>query len=163
MAIEDVDTVGLTLNGVNVEVRVDPDTPLLYVLRGMLDAKGARYGCGAGLCGACTVVIDGKAEFSCDVPVSVAAGRRVETIEGLAAQVPPHPLIEEVIERQAAQCGYCLPGIVMASKAFLDRTPRPSRQQIAEALDGNLCRCGTHHRILDAVESAAARMSEAAR
>lgn len=163
MAMDEAEIVGLTLNGVDVEVRVDPDTPLLYVLRTMLGAKGARFGCGVGLCGACTVVIDGKSEFSCDVPVSVAAGRRVETIEGLAAEVPPHPLIEEVIERQAAQCGYCLPGIVMASKAFLDRTPRPSRQEIAEALDGNLCRCGTHHRILDAVESAAKRMAEDAR
>ncbi|MGX1097932.1 (2Fe-2S)-binding protein [Amorphus sp. MBR-141] len=163
MAMDAVEAVGLTLNGVDVEVRVDADTPLLYVLRGMLGARGARYGCGAGLCGACTVVIDGKAEFSCDVPVSVAAGRRIETIEGLAAQEPRHPLIEEVIGRQAVQCGYCLPGIVMASKAFLDRTPRPSRKEIAEALDGNLCRCGTHHRILDAVESAAARMAEAAR
>lgn len=163
MAMDEVEAVGLTLNGVDVEVRVDPDTPLLYVLRGVLGAKGARYGCGAGLCGACTVVIDGKAEFSCDLPVSVAAGRRIETIEGLAAQEPPHPLIEEVIGRQAVQCGYCLPGIVMASKAFLDRTPRPSRKEIAEALDGNLCRCGTHHRILDAVESAAVRMAEDAR
>lgn len=150
----------LTLNGRPVEVAADPDTPLLYVLRGELGAKSARFGCGSGLCGACTVVIDGKAAFSCDVPLSTVAGASIETVEGLAAQDPPHPLIAAVIERQAVQCGYCLPGIVMAAKALLDETPRPSRQEIAEALDGNLCRCGTHLRILDAIETAAARMAE---
>jgi len=153
----------LILNGKPVEVQADPETPLLYVLRGALDAKGARFGCGAGLCGACTVIVDGKAAFSCDVPLHVVAGSRIETVEGLAAQEPPHPLVASVIERQAAQCGYCLPGIVMAAKAFLDESPNASRTEIAAALDGNLCRCGTHHRILDAIEDAAARMTEAAR
>lgn len=163
MPVDEVTAVRLTLDGMPVEVSDDPDTPLLYVLRGTLGIRTARFGCGTGLCGACTVIIDGKAECSCDVPLAVAAGKRIETVDGLAAQAPPHPLIAAVIERQAVQCGYCLPGIVMTAKALLDRTPRPSRRQIAEALDGNLCRCGTHHRILDAIEVAAGRMTEAAR
>lgn len=163
MATDEIRAVRLMVNGTSVDVDVHPDTPLLYVLRGPLGAKSARFGCGDGLCGACTVIIDGKAERSCDVPVSVAAGKTIETVEGLAAQQPPHPLISSVIARQAVQCGYCLPGIVMTAKAFLDETPRPSRREIAEALDGNLCRCGTHHRILDAIEAAAADMAEAGR
>lgn len=163
MAVDETNTVRLTLNGNPVEVTAPPDTPLLYVLRDMLDAKGARFGCGDGLCGACTVIVDGAAQCACDVPVSAVAGAVIETVEGLAAQQPPHPLVAAVIERQAVQCGYCLPGIVMAAKALLDRTPRPSRADIAAALDGNLCRCGTHVRILDAIETAAAQMAEAVR
>lgn len=152
-----------TLNGKPVEVTADPDTPLLYVLRDDLDAKTARFGCGVGLCGACTVIVDGKAVQSCDMPLSVAAGANVETAEGLAAATPPHPLIGAIIERQAGQCGYCLPGIVMAAKALLDTTSQPSRAAIAESLAGNLCRCGAHVRILDAVEAAAATLAGQAR
>ncbi|WP_108660174.1 (2Fe-2S)-binding protein [Acuticoccus kandeliae] len=154
--------VRLTVNGASMEVSVDPDTPLLYVLRGPLGLKGARFGCGEGVCGACSVIADGKAVRACDVPVGTLAGASIETVEGLSAS-PRHPLIEAVIERQAAQCGYCLPGIIMNAKALLDRTPRPSRREIAAALDDNLCRCGTHVRILDAIERAAARMAETAR
>lgn len=155
-------TVHLTLNGRPVAVEADPDTPLLYALRHPLDARTARFGCGVGLCGACTVIVDGTARFSCDMPVSEAEGRRVETAESLATD-PPHPLLAAVVDRQAGQCGYCLPGIVMAAKALLDRETRPSRQRIAESLAGNLCRCGAHVRILDAVEAAAARLAEGAR
>lgn len=155
-------SVRLTLNGQPVEVNADPDTPLLYVLRGALDAKTARFGCGVGLCGACTVIVDGRARCSCDMPLAEAEGATVETAEGLATD-PPHPLLAAMIDRQAAQCGYCLPGIVMAAKALLDHEPRPSRQRIAEILAGNLCRCGAHVRILDAVEDAAVRLTEGTR
>lgn len=162
MSADATSTVRLTLNGRPVEATVDPDTPLLYVLRNTFGAKTARYGCGGGLCGACTVIVNGKRAFSCDVPVATVDGAAVETVEGLAESDPPHPLIGAFVDRQAAQCGYCLPGIVMAAKALLDETPRPSRREIAEALDGNLCRCGTHVRILDAIENAAAEMAGAA-
>lgn len=163
MTGEAVRTVRLTLNGRDVETDADPETPLLHVLREVWGARTARFGCGTGLCGACMVVVDGKAHPSCDMPLSVAEGRRVETVEGLAAADPPHPLIGALVDRQAAQCGYCLPGIVMSAKALLDETAAPSRAEIAASLDGNLCRCGTHVRILDAIETAAARMREAAR
>lgn len=145
----------LTLNGRAVEAYGDPDTPFLSVLRHELGILTARFGCGEGLCGACTVVIDGRAVCSCDVPLSDVEGARVETVEGLAASDPPHPLIGAFIARQAAQCGYCIPGILMTAKALLDTNPTPTRAEIATALDGNLCRCGTHVRILDAVEAAA--------
>ena len=153
------DPTRLTLNGRPAEVNADPETPLLYVLRGTLGLKAARFGCGVGLCGACTVLLDGKAVRSCDMPLSAAAGAVVETVEGLAEADPPHPLITAILDGQAAQCGYCLPGIVMSAKALLDGTPRPSRKEIAAALDQNLCRCGAHLRILAAIEIAAARMA----
>jgi len=156
-------TVGLTLNGKPVEATADPQTPLLHVLREVWGARTARFGCGTGLCGACMVIIDGKAHPSCDIPLEVAEGRSVETVEGLAAADPPHPLMAAIVKRQAAQCGYCLPGIVMSAKALLATTPAPSREEIAAGLDGNLCRCGTHVRILDAIEDAAAALREAAR
>ncbi|SEA73548.1 (2Fe-2S)-binding protein [Rubrimonas cliftonensis] len=152
-------TTTLTLNGAEVAVEADPDAPLLHALRGSLGLTGARFGCGEGQCGACMVLVDGRATPSCDMPLYAAAGRSVETVEGLA----DHPLVAAIVEGQAGQCGYCLPGIVVAAKALLDRNPRPSRAEIAAALDGNLCRCGAHLRILKAVEAAAARMAEAAR
>lgn len=149
-------TLTLRVNGATREATVAPDTPLLHVLREELDLKAARFGCGQGTCGACMVIVDGKAVPSCDTPVGTVEGKEIQTAEGLAEG--PHPLIEAMIEHQAAQCGYCLPGIVMSAKALLDETPRPSRDEIKAALDGNLCRCGTHLRILRAVEAAAERM-----
>jgi nicotinate dehydrogenase subunit A len=144
----------LNVNGAMREVAADPETPLLYVLRNDLKLKGARYGCGLGQCGACTVVIDGKAVQSCDVPVSAVAGKTITTIEGIGTADSPHPLQRAFISEQAAQCGYCVTGIIMSAKALLDRNPAPTDAQIREALAGNLCRCGTHTRILRAIRSA---------
>ena len=144
----------LTVNGAAREVAADAETPLLYVLRNDLKLKGARYGCGLGQCGACTVVVDGKAVQSCDVPVSAVVGKSITTIEGIGTPEKPHPLQRAFIQAQAAQCGYCVSGIIMSAKALLDRNPAPSESQIREALAGNLCRCGTHTRILRAIRSA---------
>lgn len=129
----------------------DPAEPLLFVLRNQLGLTGAKYGCGLGQCGACTVLIDGAAVRSCLVPVGDAAGRKITTVEGLGTPEAPHPVQAAFIAEQAAQCGYCASGMVVSAAALLARNPRPSRQDAKEALDGNLCRCGAHHRILDAV------------
>jgi aerobic-type carbon monoxide dehydrogenase small subunit (CoxS/CutS family) len=161
MATDLQDTIGFTLNGRAVRVRSAPNVPLLYVLRDELDLKASRFGCGQAACGACTVIVDGRAVTSCDLPVDAVAGAVVETAESLASD-PPHALVDAFLEHQAGQCGYCLPGILMAAKALLDETALPDRAHIAEALDGNLCRCGSHGRILDAVESAARKMSAGA-
>jgi nicotinate dehydrogenase subunit A len=150
----------LNVNGAARPVAADPETPLLYVLRNDLRLKGARFGCGQGQCGACTVLIDGKAVQSCDVPVSAAAGKVVTTIEGLSANGKFHPLQQAFVDEQAAQCGYCITGIIMAAKGLLDASPRPSDAEIRTALKGNLCRCGTHHRILRAVRRAAEEMAK---
>jgi nicotinate dehydrogenase subunit A len=144
----------INVNGARREVAADPETPLLYVLRNDLGLKGARYGCGLGLCGACTVIVDGKAVQSCDVPVSAVAGATITTIEGIGTAEAPHPLQRAFIEKQAAQCGYCIPGIIMSAKALLDSRPNPSDGEIREALARNLCRCGTHTRILRAIRAA---------
>lgn len=141
----------LLVNGGEHRVAAEPETPLLYVLRNELKLKGTRFGCGVGQCGACTVMIDGRAVQSCDLPVSAAAGKAITTIEGLAAGGRLHPLQQAFIAEQAAQCGYCVSGIIMAAKALLDVKPKPSEGQIRTALKGNLCRCGTHHRILRAI------------
>jgi nicotinate dehydrogenase subunit A len=145
----------LQVNGASREVSADPETPLLYVLRNDLKLKGARFGCGLGQCGACTVIIDGTAVQSCDVPVSAAAGRSITTIEGIAAPDRLHPLQQAFIREQAAQCGYCASGIIMSAKALLDANPSPTDAQIRAALARNLCRCGTHTRMLRAVRSVA--------
>jgi nicotinate dehydrogenase subunit A len=145
----------LQVNGASHEVSADPETPLLYVLRNDLKLKGARFGCGLGQCGACTVIIDGTAVQSCDVPVSAAAGRSITTIEGIAAPDRLHPLQQAFIREQAAQCGYCASGIIMSAKALLDANPSPTDAQIRAALARNLCRCGTHTRMLRAVRSVA--------
>ena len=145
----------LNVNGAAREIAADPETPLLYVLRNDLQLKGARYGCGAGFCGACMVIVDGKAVPSCDVPVSAVAGKSVTTIEGIGTPAEPHPLQRAFIDEQAAQCGYCVTGIIMSAKALLDARPRPSDAEIREALAANLCRCGTHTRILKAIQRAA--------
>lgn len=129
----------------------DPAEPLLFVLRNQLGLTGAKYGCGLGQCGACTVLIDGAAVRSCLVPAREAAGRKITTVEGLGTPEAPHPVQAAFIAEQAAQCGYCASGMVVSAAALLAHNPRPSRQDAKEALEGNLCRCGTHHRILNAV------------
>ena len=146
--------VRFTLNGLNVSLEAAEDLPLLYALRDELGLKATRFGCGEATCGACTVIVDGVARTSCDLPLSAVAGSRVETAESLDAE-PAHPLLDAMLRHQAGQCGYCLPGILMAAKAYIDAGGGPDRAAIARALDANLCRCGTHVRILDAVQEAA--------
>jgi nicotinate dehydrogenase subunit A len=150
MAIE------LKVNGVSHSVPADPDTPLLYVLRNDLELNSARYGCGLSQCGACTVLVDGKAVRSCVMPVGSLASREITTVEGLGTIDAPHPLQRAFIDEQAAQCGYCTGGMIMSAKELLDRNPRPSEAEVRSALAGNLCRCGTHNRIIRAVLRAAA-------
>ncbi len=145
----------LRVNGRAHEVAAEPNTPLLYILRNDLDLKGTRFGCGAGHCGACTVLVDGNAVQSCDTPLWSASGREITTIEGLGSAERPHPLQQAFLGEQAAQCGYCINGIIMAAAALLKKTPRPTDAEIAAALDRNLCRCGTHVRILRAIRRAA--------
>ena len=145
----------LTVNGKSHSVSAEPETALLYVLRNDLKLKGARFGCGLGQCGACTVLVDGKPVQSCDFPLSAAVGKVIITIEGLAPDGELHPLQAAFIAEQAAQCGYCITGIIMAAKALLDANPRPADAEIRSALKGNLCRCGTHQRILNAIKRAA--------
>jgi nicotinate dehydrogenase subunit A len=144
----------ITVNGRQHEVAAAPDTPLLYVLRNELELNGPKFGCGLAQCGACTVHIDGKPARSCSVPVSAVKGK-VTTIEGLGTPEKPHPLQTAFVAEQAAQCGYCINGMIMTASAFLAQNPKPSEQQVRAALDGNLCRCGTHMRILRAVRRAA--------
>ena len=136
---------------------------MLDVLRNELRLSGTRFGCGLEQCGCCIVLIDGNPEKSCTRPIWSVAGRSVTTVEGLGTLETPHPLQQAFLEEQAGQCGYCLSGILISAKALLDRNPSPSRAEIARALDDNLCRCGTHNRILRAVEKAAARLREGAR
>jgi nicotinate dehydrogenase subunit A len=154
--------ISFTINARSVEVAADGDTPLLDVLRNHLGLTGTRFGCGLEQCGACMVLIDGMAEKSCGKALSTVAGKRVMTIEGLGTPSHPHPLQRAFIDEQAGQCGYCLSGILISAKALLDRNPAPTRSEIAVALDANICRCGTHHRILRAVARAAAWMREQA-
>ena len=144
-----------TLNGKVVNVDAEPDTPLLYVLRDDLKLNGAKFGCGLGQCGACTVLVEGEAVFSCQVPVGVLEGKKVTTLEGLGTAEKPGAVQRAFIEEQAAQCGFCIPGFIMRAEALLRKTPNPTDQQIREALHGNLCRCGTHMRIFRAVRRAA--------
>ena len=145
----------LNVNGKSVSVFVDdPNVPLLYVLRDNLGLHGPRFGCGLGQCGACTVHIDGVAVRSCVMPLSAVRGK-VVTLEGLGSEARPHPLQRAFIEEQAVQCGYCINGMIMQSAALLRRTPKPSEDQIRQELAANLCRCGTHLRILRAVMRAA--------
>jgi nicotinate dehydrogenase subunit A len=146
----------LTVNGKSQPLDVEPDTPLLYVLRDNLALHGPKFGCGLAQCGACTVLMDGKAVRSCIVPVSkVGPAAKIVTLEGLGTPEKPHPVQRAFIEEQAAQCGYCISGMIMSAKELLDRNPRPSEQDVRAALAGNLCRCGTHNRIIRAVLRAA--------
>ena len=145
----------IRVNGAEHDVAADPDTPLLYVLRNELSLNGPKFGCGLGQCGACTIHVDGAARRSCVTAVSTIAGKNVVTLEGLGTPERPHPLQQAFIDEQAAQCGYCVNGMIMRAAALLAETPRPSRDQITTALSANLCRCGTHMRIVRAIARAA--------
>ena len=147
--------ISLKVNGVSRSVPAEPDTPLLYVLRNDLALNGAKYGCGLAQCGACTVLVDGKAVRSCATPIAAVERSEITTLEGLGAADKLHPLQQAFIDEQAAQCGYCSSGMIMSAKALLDRNPRPSEADIRAALAGNLCRCGAHNRIIRAVARAA--------
>ncbi len=149
------DIIRLNVNGRTHAVAAAPDTPLLYILRNDLALNGAKYGCGLGECGACTVLIDDVAARACVVPLSACNERRITTLEGLGSRERPDPLQAAFVRHQAAQCGYCLNGMIMTAKALLLRTPHPSEQDIKQALRYNLCRCGTHVEILAAVMTAA--------
>jgi len=148
----------LNVNGREHDIVAEPDTPLLYVLRGELGLNGAKFGCGLGQCGACTVLIDGQAAFSCLMPVSVLPGLQVRTIEGLGTSDAPNPVQRAFMDEQAAQCGYCIAGMVMRAQALLESNPHPTEEETREHMAPNLCRCGTHMRILAAVRRAAAAM-----
>jgi len=148
-------TIVLKVNGTARTVEVEPDTPLLYVLRNDLGLRGPHFGCGLGQCGACTILVDGQATRSCTLPVSRATGRAITTLEGLGTPEKPDRVQAAFIAEQAAQCGYCTNGMIVASVALLQRTPKPTLEQIKQGLAGNLCRCGTHTRILRAVMRAA--------
>jgi nicotinate dehydrogenase subunit A len=152
----------LKVNGQDHDIDADPTTPLLYVLRDDLQLNGAKYGCGLGQCGACTVVVDGKAVLSCVTPVSVLAGRAILTVEGLGTVEQPGPLQQAFIDEQAAQCGYCIAGMIMRAHALLLANPSPGEAEIRAQMDRNLCRCGTHMRILAAVHRASAHQTAAA-
>jgi nicotinate dehydrogenase subunit A len=144
--------ISFVVNGTPCEIDADPDTPLLYVLRNELGLMGARFGCGLGLCGACFVHVDGVSVPSCDTPVWSLEGKSIVTIEGLS----PHPVQQAFLEEQAAQCGYCVTGIIMSAAALLNRDPHPTEATVAVALDGHLCRCGAQQRMVSAVVKAGA-------
>jgi nicotinate dehydrogenase subunit A len=147
--------VTVSVNGRRHEIETDPETPLLYVLRDDLALNGAKYGCGLGQCGACTVLVDGEAVFSCVAPILLLEGREVTTVEGLGTIEKPGPVQRAFIEEQAAQCGYCIAGMMMRAQALLQKNPAPSEEQIRAHMAPNLCRCGTHMRILRAIRRAA--------
>src|SRR2546423_15321598 len=142
--------VSLKVNGTVHSVTADLDTPLLYVLRNDLQLNGAKFGCGLGQCGACTVIVDGRAIFSCITPISALEGRAIRTVEGLGSAEKPGPMQRAFMEEQAAQCGYCIPGMMMRAQAVLEKNPRASEAEIRVALQPHLCRCGTHMRIVSA-------------
>ena len=152
-------SVSLTVNGTRHTSPAAPDTPLLYVLRNDIGINSAKYGCGAAQCGSCTVLLDGQPIRSCVYPASAAAGGKITTLEGLGNPQRLHVLQRAFIEEQAAQCGYCSSGMIMSAKSLLDRNPRPDETQIREALAGNLCRCGTHTRIVRAIQRAAKELA----
>jgi nicotinate dehydrogenase subunit A len=151
-------TISLKVNGATRSVPAEPDTPLLYVLRNDLALNGAKFGCGLSQCGACTVLVDGQAVRSCVTAVGSVSQAEITTIEGLGDVAHPHPLQQAFIDEQAAQCGYCINGMIMTAKALLDRNPHPSEAEVREGLALNLCRCGTHNRIVRAVLRASKTM-----
>ena len=151
--------ISLKVNNKIHSVNVDPAMPLLYVLRDNLELRGPRFGCGLGQCGACSVILDGRAIRSCVTPVSTVQGRNVTTLEGLGSVAKPHALQAAFVEEQAAQCGYCMNGILMNSKVLLDKNPSPSEDDIRRALDPVLCRCGSHLRVIRAIHRAAHTLS----
>ena len=148
------DATRITVNGAAYEAQAAPDTPLLYVLRNELGLNGPRFGCGLAQCGACTVLLGGRPIRSCVTPLSAAASAPITTLEGLGTAEQPHPLQRAFLAEQAGQCGYCIPGIIMSAAALLAEQPAPTDAQIRQALNGNLCRCGSHTRILRAVKRA---------
>jgi|SRR6185437_14793649 len=151
----------LNVNGVDRVVEAQPDSALLYALRDELELRGPKFGCGLGQCGACTVLMDGTAIRSCVTPVAAVGKAKIVTLEGLGTSANPHPLQAAFIAEQAAQCGYCINGMIMQAASLLRQNPRPDREDIKKALNDNLCRCGTHMRIVRAIERAAAgRVSE---
>jgi nicotinate dehydrogenase subunit A len=152
-------TFTLRVNGKSHDVSTEADTPLLYVLRNDLGMKSAKYGCGQEQCGACSVIIDGERAFSCSVDVADAAGKDITTLEGIGSADKPHPIQAAFIAEQAAQCGYCTAGIIVATKVLLDGNPNPDMAAIRTALQDNLCRCGVHSRVFRAVRRAAREMS----
>lgn len=154
--------ISLNVNGKSRTVDVDPTTPLLYVLRNDLELNGPRFGCGLAQCGACSVIMDGRAIRSCVTPVKSAEKKAVTTLEGLGSSVRPGPIQRAFIDEQAVQCGYCINGMIINAKVFLDRTPNPTEEGIKEVMDPILCRCGTHPRILRAIQRAAQYMKEKA-
>ena len=149
----------LTVNGQPREATAEADTALLYVLRNDLELNGAKFGCGLGQCGSCTVLVDGQPQRSCRLPVGQVGDKPVTTLEGLGTQDAPHPLQKAFVEEQAMQCGYCINGMMMSAKALLDRNKRPDASEIRAALEGNLCRCGSHNRIVRAIQRAAREMA----
>ena len=149
----------LQVNGASRTVAVEPDTPVLYVLRNDLELNGPKFGCGLAQCGACTVLLEGRPVRSCVTPVSAAAKGRITTIEGLGSVEKLHPLQKAFIEEQACQCGFCGNGMVMSAKALLEKNPKPTEREIKQALNGHLCRCASHNRIVRAVQKAAKEMS----
>ncbi|HYK15641.1 MAG TPA: (2Fe-2S)-binding protein [Burkholderiales bacterium] len=151
-------SISIEVNGRVRAVDAEGETPLLYALRNDLKLKGARFGCGLGVCGACTVVIEGKAVQSCDISLAAVAGKRITTIEGIGSADRLHALQAAFLEEQAAQCGYCTSGIIMTAYALLAANAHPTEAEICAALDGNICRCGTHARILRAIKKAAAAL-----
>ena len=152
--------VALSVNGKKTSSQLDdPQTPLLYVLRDDVGLHGPRFGCGLGQCGACMVLVDGKATRSCVTPVSAVAGKKIVTLEGLGTPVEPHPLQQAFIDEQAVQCGYCINSMIMQAAALLQTNRTPSEEQIRDALAGNLCRCGTHLRIVRAIKRASETMA----
>jgi nicotinate dehydrogenase subunit A len=153
------ETIRIKVNGELREVTAHPDTPLLYILRNDLGLKAARFGCGSGECGACFVIIEGHAVPSCDTPLWSAVGKDIVTLEGLGTAEKPHALQQAFVAEQAAQCGYCASGILMSAAALLAGNPSPTEGEIRAALDRNLCRCGTHNRIVRAVQRAAENKS----
>ena len=152
-------SITLNVNGTDREIAADPQTPLLYVLRNDLKLNAAKFGCGLGQCGSCTVVIDGKAVTSCTVPIVLLKGKRIVTLEGLGSATSPGILQKAFIDRQSAQCGYCIAGMMMRAHALLLANPTPADAEISTALQPNLCRCGTHMRILAAVRRASELMA----
>ena len=152
------ETIQFTLNKKPVKVTVDSDRMLLWVLRTDLGLTGAKYGCGEGYCGSCTVLLDNKAVRSCILPVKNVKGKEVTTIEGLAENGKLHPLQKAFMEHDAHQCGYCTPGMILNAYSFLQKSPNPSYSDIVKNMDGNLCRCGSHNRIVQAIQAAAKEM-----
>ncbi|THF29066.1 (2Fe-2S)-binding protein [Pseudomonas atacamensis] len=145
----------LTVNGTAQALELEPDMPLLYALRNHLNLNGAKYGCGLGQCGACTVIVDDQPVFACLTPCAGLEGKKIRTVESLGSADKPGPLQAAFIDKQAAQCGYCIAGMLMRAQALLERDPHPDEQTIREHMAGNLCRCGTHLRIIEAIKQVA--------